>query len=49
MFTIKNNDEVYSAPECIVISVKVQGMLCQSPTPGEAGETNTYNSYDEDF
>ena len=43
MFTIKNNDEVYSAPECIVISVKVQGMLCQSPTRGAAGEDEEYN------
>lgn len=30
MLTIKNNEEVYSAPECMVISVKVQGMLCTS-------------------
>lgn len=35
MLTIKNNEEVYSAPECMVISVKVQGMLCQSG-PGSA-------------
>lgn len=31
MFTIKNNEEVYSAPECMVISVKVQGVVCASP------------------
>ncbi len=41
MLTIKNNEEVYSAPECMVISVKVQGMLCQSPVPGGAGGDDT--------
>ena len=30
MLTIKNNEEVYSAPECMVISVKVQGIVCAS-------------------
>ena len=30
MLTIKNNEEMYSAPECMVISVKVQGVLCLS-------------------
>ena len=30
MLTIKNNEEVYSAPECMVISVKVQGVVCAS-------------------
>ena len=30
MFTIKNNDDVYSAPECTVISIKVQGVVCAS-------------------
>ena len=43
MLTIKNNEEVYSAPECMVISVKVQGMLCTSPTPGSAGGDDEYN------
>ena len=43
MLTIKNNEEVYSAPECTVISIKVQGMLCQSPVPGGAGEDEQYN------
>ena len=50
MLTIKSNEEVYSAPECMVISVKVQGVLCSSPeygNPGEAGgdlqDGGTYN------
>ena len=38
MLTIKNNEEVYSAPECTVISVKVQGVLCTSP--GDPGTAN---------
>ena len=42
MLTIKNNEEVYSAPECTLISVKVQGMLCTSG-PGSAS-----NGFDSD-
>ena len=42
MFTIKNNDDVYSAPECTVISLNVQGMICGSldgtQTPEDDGE-----------
>ena len=49
MLTIKNNEEVYSAPECMVISVKVQGMLCTSPTPGSAGGDDEVNEYSTDF
>lgn len=41
MLTIKNNEEVYSAPECMVISVKVQGMLC---TSGPGSASNGFNS-----
>lgn len=37
MLTIKNNEEVYSAPECTCISINVQGVVCTSPTPGAAG------------
>ena len=49
MLTIKNNEEVYSAPECMVISVKVQGMLCQSNQFGPTGGVSNPESYsDED-
>lgn len=41
MLTIKNNEEVYSAPECMVISVKVQGVLCLS------GEENGIDDAEE--
>lgn len=41
MLTIKNNEEVYSAPECMVISVKVQGVLCLS------GEENGIENAEE--
>ena len=41
MLTIKNNEEVYSAPECMVISVKVQGVLCLS------GEENSIEDAEE--
>lgn len=44
MLTIKNNEEVYSAPECMVISVKVQGVLCSSP--GGAGDSDPYGDND---
>ncbi len=44
MLTIKNNEEVYSAPECMVISVKVQGIICGSldgtQTPNDEGEVD---------
>ena len=47
MLTIKNNEEVYSAPECMVISVKVQGMLC---TSGDYSETGTVpGTGDDDY
>lgn len=49
MLTIKNNEEVYSAPECMVISVKVQGMLCQSLVPGGAGGDDTIVDDDDDL
>ena len=35
MFTIKNNDEVYSAPECTIVSMRVQGVLCLSGDQNE--------------
>lgn len=41
MFTIKNNDDVYSAPECTVISIKTQGVLCLS------GEENGIDDAEE--
>ena len=37
MFTIKNNEDVYSAPECTVVSFNVQRVVCTSPTPGAPG------------
>lgn len=30
MFTIKNNDEVYSAPECTYVTMNVQAVVCAS-------------------
>ena len=44
MLTIKNNEEVYSAPECTIISVKVHGVLCASP--GGAGDDDPYGEND---
>ena len=41
MFTIKNNDDVYSAPECTVISIKAQGVLCLS------GDQNSIDDAEE--
>ena len=39
MFTIKNNDEVYTAPVCTIVSMRVQGVLCVSPgNPDLEGE-----------
>ena len=48
MFTIKSNEEVYSAPECTVISVKVQGVLCSSPEYGPTGGVSNPESYGDD-
>ena len=30
MFTTKSNEEVYTAPVCTIVSMKVQGVLCLS-------------------
>jgi len=42
MFTIQTNEEVYTAPVCTIVSVKVQGVLCGSldgtDTPVDDGE-----------
>lgn len=37
MLTIKNNEEVYSAPECTVISVLVRSILCASDGYSDTG------------
>lgn len=31
MLTIKNNEEVYSAPECNFVTMNVQTIVCTSP------------------
>ena len=49
MLTIKNNEDVYSAPECMVISVKVQGMLCQSGQFSSKGTEFMETEEGEDF
>ena len=47
MFTTK---QTYLAPGLEVIEIKFEGGILQnSPVAGEAGETNSYNSYSEDF
>ena len=47
MLTIKNNEEVYSAPECTLISVKVQGMLCTSGGYSDEGTVPGTGSDDD--
>ena len=39
---------LYSAPEAELLVVKFEENI-MSPVPGEAGEKNTYNEYEEDF
>lgn len=44
-----NKKLLYSAPEAELLVVRFEENFCQSPVPGEAGEKNTYNEYEEDF
>ena len=43
-----NKKQLYSAPEAELLVVKFEENI-MSPVPGEAGETTTYNEYEEDF
>ena len=44
----KNDYGSYEAPEAILFSVRAE-VFCTSPVAGQAGEDETYNTYDEDF
>ena len=46
---VMNKKHLYEAPETELILVKFEGNFCASPVAGEAGETNSYNPYKEDF
>ena len=39
---------LYAAPEAELLYIRFEENI-MSPNPGEAGETNTYNEYEEDF
>ena len=39
---------LYAAPEAELLFVNFEENI-MSPVPGEAGENNTYNEYEEDF
>ena len=56
MKTLHTNENVgrvpYSAPDCTIVNVKVQGFFCQSlqyGASGSAGGNQGYNNYGEDF
>lgn len=40
--------QFYEAPDAELLVVKFEENI-MSPKPGEAGDTNTYNEYEEDF
>ena len=45
-----NKKLTYEQPSCDLFVIKVEeGFLVASPVAGQAGEKNTYNSYEEDF
>ena len=47
MKTLHTNENVgrvpYSAPDCTIVNVKVQGFFCQSPGAYHSGGAGTYN------
>ena len=43
-----SNAEAYAAPVCNVLDVKVEGVMCQSPSygdPGKAGSSTEEENY----
>ena len=45
MFTKDSKNEVYTTPVCCFVTMNVQAVVCTSPAPGEAGESNDVVDY----
>ena len=43
-----NKKQLYETPETELLVVRFEGNI-MSPTPGKAGDDETYNEYTEDF
>jgi hypothetical protein len=39
------NKQIYIAPTAETLEVKVEGVICGSPTPGKAGGNDSYHDW----